>query len=57
MTDEAKYKVGTKFKLLAKLTDREGGGEYLYSNPRDFVVPITETEAKTILSNLRRGEV
>lgn len=57
MTDEAKYKVGTKFKLLAKLTDREGGGEYLYSNPRDVVVPITETEAKTILSNLRRGEV
>ncbi|TNC81291.1 MAG: hypothetical protein C9356_09295 [Oleiphilus sp.] len=25
------YPVGTKFKLQAKLTDREGGGEYLYS--------------------------
>lgn len=25
------YKVGTKFKIKAKLTDREGGGEYLYS--------------------------
>lgn len=25
------YPVGTKFRLQAKLTDREGGGEYLYS--------------------------
>lgn len=25
------YPVGTKFKIRAKLTDREGGGEYLYS--------------------------
>jgi hypothetical protein len=25
------YPIGTKFRLRAKLTDREGGGEYLYS--------------------------
>lgn len=25
------YPVGTKFRIQAKLTDREGGGEYLYS--------------------------
>lgn len=25
------YPVGTKFRLQVKLTDREGGGEYLYS--------------------------
>lgn len=25
------YPVGTKFKIKAKLTDREGSGEYLYS--------------------------
>lgn len=25
------YPVGTKFRLKAKLTDREAGGEYLYS--------------------------
>jgi hypothetical protein len=24
------YPVGTKFKIQAKLTDREGGGKYLY---------------------------
>jgi hypothetical protein len=26
-----KYPVGTKFRIRAKLTDREGGGEFLYS--------------------------
>ena len=31
MTD---YPVGTRFMLQAKLTDREGGGEYLYSSYR-----------------------
>jgi len=25
------YPVGTRFRIKAKLTDREGGGEYLYS--------------------------
>jgi hypothetical protein len=25
------YPVGTRFKLRVKLTDRDGGGEYLYS--------------------------
>lgn len=25
------YPAGTKFKIQAKLTDREGGGEYIYS--------------------------
>ncbi len=28
------YPIGTKFMLQAKLTDREGGGEYLYSSYR-----------------------
>jgi hypothetical protein len=26
------YPVGTRFRLRVKLTDREGGGEYLYSS-------------------------
>lgn len=55
MTDEAKYKVGTKFKLLAKLTDRLSGGEYLYSNPRDVVVVVTDEEAKKLLASLPLG--
>lgn len=29
------YPVGTQFILRAKLTDRKGEGEFLYSNPRD----------------------
>lgn len=28
------YPVGTRFRILAKLTDREGGGDYLYSSWR-----------------------
>ena len=28
------FPVGTKFLIQAKLTDREGGGEYLYSSYR-----------------------
>jgi hypothetical protein len=28
------YPVGTKFRIQAKLTDREGSGEYVYSHPR-----------------------
>lgn len=28
------YPVGTRFKIRAKLTDRMGGGEYLYSSYR-----------------------
>lgn len=35
------YPVGTKFRLRAKLTDREGGGEYLYSYPRWPVEVLT----------------
>jgi hypothetical protein len=26
------YPVGTRFRIRAKLTDREGGGQYLYSS-------------------------
>lgn len=28
------YPPGTRFRILAKLTDREGGGEFLYSSWR-----------------------
>lgn len=34
------YPVGTRFIILAALTDREGGGQFLYSNPRDRPRPI-----------------
>jgi hypothetical protein len=31
LSDPQKYKVGTRFKIRAKLTDRDGSGEFLYS--------------------------
>ena len=31
LVDPKKHPVGTRFKIRAKLTDREGGGEFLYS--------------------------
>jgi hypothetical protein len=32
MVDTSVYLPGTKFRIKAKLTDREGGGEFLYSH-------------------------
>lgn len=32
MRDVRRYKLGTKFRIKVKLTDREGGGEFLYSH-------------------------
>jgi hypothetical protein len=57
LVDQTAYRTGTKFKLYAKLTDREGGGEYLYSNPRDVAVPISDADANVFLANLSKGEV
>jgi len=40
LVDTARYPVGTKFRLKAKLTDRGGGGEYVFSSykwPYDVV--------------------
>lgn len=35
------FPVGTRFRLQAKLTDREGGGQYLYSSWRWRVEVLT----------------
>ena len=34
MSDTSRYKLGTIFRIKAKLTDREGGGKFLYSSWR-----------------------
>lgn len=41
MVDTQQYPVGTVFKVLAHITNRKGGGEYLYVNPRDEIVMET----------------
>lgn len=35
------YPVGTRFRIRAKVTDREGGGEFLYSSWRWPVVVLS----------------
>ncbi len=32
MRDTRRYKLGAKFRIKVKLTDREGGGDFLYSH-------------------------
>jgi hypothetical protein len=34
LSDTDRYPVGTRFRIWAKLTDREGGGQFLYSSYR-----------------------
>lgn len=35
------YPVGTRFRIRAKLTDRNEGGEYLYSSPNGPVTVVS----------------
>ena len=32
LSDTKRYPLGTRFRIWAKLTDREGGGQFLYSS-------------------------
>lgn len=34
LSDLSKYQIGSQFEICAKLTDREKGGEYIYSSFR-----------------------
>ncbi len=40
------YPVGTRFRLRAKLTDREGGGQFLYSSWRWRVEVISKPKGE-----------
>jgi hypothetical protein len=44
LVDTMRYPVGTKFRLKVKLTDRGGGGEYLFSSYKWSYNVITEDE-------------
>jgi len=41
LVDPGKYRVGTKFRIWAKITDRKGSGDYLYTH---FGWPVTVVE-------------
>lgn len=49
MVDTSQFPVGTKFVIWAKETDRQGGPPFLYSNPRDPIVVVSDAEAAKII--------
>ena len=55
--DLKKYPLGTKFKIMAKLTDGETRGEYLYSRPQDPIVVVSELAAVAFTSALAKGDI
>jgi len=57
MADPALYPVGTRFLLLAKLTDRQGGTPFLYAYHGDPVMVLSATAAKKFLAAFRRGRI
>ena len=55
LMDPRRYPVGTKFKLQAKLTDREGGAPFLYAYHGDPDVVVSYAEAQAFISGLASG--
>ena len=55
IVDTTRYPVGTKFRLKAKLTDREGGGEYLYSSYKWPYEVVTDAEFKRLYPSQARA--
>ncbi len=57
LCDPAVYPAGTRFLLSAKLTDRQGGPQFLYAYHGDPVVVLTNAAAKKFLAAFRRGRI
>jgi len=57
LADPAQYPPGTRFLLMAKLTDRLGGTPFLYAYHGDPVVVLTAAQAKKFLAAFRRGRL
>jgi hypothetical protein len=55
LMDTSRYPLGTKFKLNAKLTDRQGGTPFLYAYHGDADVVVTDEEASAFVTGLRNG--
>lgn len=54
LADPARYPVGTRFLISAKLTDRQGGEPYLYAWHGDPVVVLGKAALKRFLEERRR---
>lgn len=57
LSDPAHYPAGTRFLLLAKLTDRQGGPPFLYAYHGDPVMVLSAAAAKRFLAEFRRGRI
>ena len=57
LADPARYPVGTRFLLSAKLTDRLGGTPFLYAWHGDPVLVLSAAEARRFLAAFRRGRI
>ena len=51
------HPAGTRFLVLAKLTDRLGGAPFLYVYHGDPVMVLTAAQAKRFLAEFRRGRI
>ncbi len=49
------HPVGTIFRIEAKITDREGGPPFLYTNYAWHYSVVTEAEAKRCISDLNKN--
>ena len=57
LSDPALYPAGTRFLLLAKLTDRQGGPPFLWAYHGDPVNVLSAAQAKKFLAEFRRGRI
>jgi hypothetical protein len=57
LRDPGLHPVGTRFLLLAKLTDRQGGTPFLYAYHGDPDVVLSASDAKAFLAEFRRGRI
>ena len=57
LTNTRRFPVGTKFLLLAKMTDRLGGTPFLYAYHGDPDVVVSDQQAKVFIAEFKRGRI
>lgn len=57
LSDVQRYRLGSRFLLFAKLTDRLGGTPFLYAYHGDADVLMTPAEVSKFLGEFRRGRI
>ncbi|MET3129891.1 hypothetical protein AAKU55_000132 [Oxalobacteraceae bacterium GrIS 1.11] len=57
LRDTSLYRLGSKFLLFAKLTDRLGGPPFLYAYHGDPEIVLSAKQAKAFLAEFKRGRI